>query len=263
MENLKLQEVSEKISLLKAENEKLSSTLNENRDVFKKWLTEKFRDTNYDGSYVRFSDDVNEYSYTMEEGDNEKMLRLKKTPYNNMPRGFGWEHPMKQLLFSMGEQQLSDKTEYVYENNYQPKLKNRENIFDVLKEDLLNSGEISNTIKKYINEDRKMRIDCQERMDVNSKEIRQLEQENRKALLEKLKNEFTIEKITELFENKTTIVNGEKYSLQDYDCNTVKSITFKKQTSDKYYLELVYKNNDEDTIKRNKKDFDISDYIKY
>lgn len=257
MENKKLKEISEKIMLLKADNERMNSFIKENRDNFKKWINEKFNNPVFDSNYVNVSDEVNEYKYTIESDD---MLRLKKTPFQSFRRG--WGHPME-FLFDSIEQKASEQTEYVYEGNYQPKIKERINIFEDLKEDMLNSGEICTTIKKYIYDDRKIRIEYQNQIDVNSSEIRKLEQENRKEMLAELNAHFTVEKLTELFKNKTTLVDGENCSLKIYDRNKVKSLTFKKETSDRYYLELVYENNEEDTIKCYKSDFDISNYIHF
>ena len=256
----------ERIDFLKAENTNLKKVVEENRDTFKKWINENFIEPNFNGDYVELADDNNSYHYRME----DEYLRMKKTIRPSRSRGgfggfggFGM-HPMEMMEMMMYEQMEKKQIEHdevVYEGGYQPKLKVEYNMFPRLKEDLINKGEISNTIKKYIHEDRKMRVELENQINTNKNEISKLETENRKALQEAVKAEFTKEKVAEMFKNRVTLVNGEKYTLCDQSCDTVKTLTFKKETPEKYFLEFVFTDEEEKVLGIEKKKFKISNYI--
>lgn len=270
MENkLNLVELQERVAFLKSENAELKTKVDNNRTEFVNWINENFKnknyETSYDGSYVEISDKKFHFEYTIESG----VLKLnKKIKSREFERRFGgFMHPMEMMYYMMEKMENKDY-ETIYEGNESPV--NNEELYLKLKEDMIAKGEISKTIKKYIFEDRKMRSDTNDKMEKNSQEIRQLESEIRKIeselkaeLGKKLNEHFSTEKLTELFKNKTTLVNGEKYNFLPYKDNVPTSITFKKETFDKFYLELLFSDDNEETLKLNKKDFQISKYLTF
>lgn len=259
MENkLNLVDVQKRVAFLKAENAELKTKSDNNRTEFSNWINENFIEVSYDGTYVEISDKKFHFEYTIDSG----VLRLnKKLKGREFERRFGgFMHPMEMMYFMMEKLENKD-FETIYEGNESPV--NNEELYLKLKEDMINKGEISQTIKKYIHDDRKMRSETNDKMEKNSQEIRKLESEYKATLENQLKEEFSKEKLTELFKNKTTLVNGEKYNFLSYNCNVPKSITFKKETTDKYYLELLFADDDEETLKLNKKDFKISKYLTF
>lgn len=263
MENkLNLVDVQKRVAFLKDENAELKTKTENNRTEFSNWINENYKskgyEISYDGSYVEISDKKFHFEYTIESG----VLKLnKKLKSREFERRFGgFMHPMEMMYFMM-EKMENKEFETIYEGNESPV--NNEELYLKLKEDMINKGEISRTIKKYIYEDRKMRTDANEKMENNSREIRKLESEYKTALENQLKEEFSKEKLVELFKNKTTLINGEKYNFLPYQSETPKSITFKKETDDKYYLELLFSDDNEETLKLNKKDFKISKYLTF
>jgi len=245
----------ERISFLFNLNIELEQKIKENRESFIAWLDANFKNKSVDSDRVTIKDEENDYLYSME----DNVLRMKKYPKtSNKRNGCGFGHPME-LYFDMFDKKEKELEEIFYEGNEAPK--KPEVLFEKLKADLIERGEISMTIKKYINEDRKMRIELRDEISKNINEIADLEYKNRKALQDALKSEFTKEKLTELFKEKKVLTNGEKYIFKPYGNNKVKTITFKKETSDNYYLELVFENNDEEVAKTSKSKFNIVDYF--
>ena len=267
MENKTIEQVrtnrkerDKQIALLIIENEGIGKKVSENRTNFKNWLDEKFSNNSIDSDRIEISDDFNRYTYTIE----DEFLKLKK---NIRKSGFGFGfgmHPMDFMMDMMYEKQ-KETEEVLYEGNYVPKDKSKlkVNIFEQLKEDLLNKGEISMGIKKYIHEDRKMRIELQNEEQENRSKISKLENENRSELQEVFKSEFSKEKVTEMFKNKETIKDFDFHQISTNAgyCD-VKAIKFKKETDKTYYLEFLLSDEEEETVKVNKKDFSISRYIK-
>lgn len=249
----------ERINFLIEENRQSELFLKENRENFNKWLNENFKNASQDGSSVSINDDSNNYYYSMQ----DDILKLKKR-VNSRGYGFGFGrgcgHPMEYLMDLMEMKEI-EKDETVYEGGYTPKSKEIENLFPLLKEDLINKGEICAAIKKFISEDRKVRLSLQDKVSKNQNEISTLEREIKADQQKELLDNFTPEKMTILCENKTVLVKGEKYNFNHYDGNTVKSLTFKKETKDKYYLEFVFEDEEEETVKVSKKDFRITRYI--
>jgi hypothetical protein len=249
----------ERINFLIEENKESDLFLKENRDNFKKWLDDNFKNASHDGNCVDIKDDSNTYEYTMQ----DDILKLKKRVKSKFGRrGFGFGgHPMEYIMDLMEMKEI-EKDETVYEGGYTPKNKEVENLFPLLKEDLINKGEICTAIKKFISEDRKVRLMHQDRTPRNRNEISKLESEIKFEQQKELIDNFTPEKLSVLFENNTVLLKGIcKYNFNNYNGNVVKSIKFKKETPIKYYLEFVFDDNEEETINVDKKDFKITKYI--
>lgn len=249
-----LVEITEKIKSLQSEKERLNDILKENRDVFQKWINENFKNPQYDGSYVEVSDEVNTYKYSMDDG----FLKMHKSAIISYGRGF--IHTME-LYMEMANQKKIDDDEVIYEGNYQPAQKKIANKFEMLKEDMINKGEISSTIRKYINDDRTLRLNLQDEIEKIANEISNLQQENQKEIHAALNEEFSGDKLAKLFEAKQTFINGEKYQFKKIGCNKIKSFTFKKETKDLYYFDVFFDNEEEDLLKVYKNEFKITNYI--
>lgn len=256
MENNVCQVKRERIKFLRNENKELNLFLKENRENFKNWLEENFKKININGDSIEIFDNTNSYLFSIE----DNMLRLKKQPNRNCGFGGFSYHPMEMMMYKFMENKEQEMEEVIYEGGFIPK-KKETNIFPLLKEDLINKGELSTKIKKYILDDRKLRIEAEDKLDMNSMEINTLESEIKKMNEEELKNEFSEKNLSELFKNKAILVKGGKYNFNKYNGFEVESICFKKETKDKYYLEFVFVDDEEYVLNINKKDFKISKYI--
>jgi hypothetical protein len=166
-----------------------------------------------------------------------------------------------EAYFMMMDKEEKEQEETVYEGNLIPEKKKIEelDLFPILKDDLINKGPISSTIKKWIHEDKLERIKLQERRDHLRSESQKLADEKYKNKRDFLKTNFS--DIAKLFEDKVTLKTSDGYAFNVYDGQIVETITFKKATEKQYHIELTYADKDVETIRENKKEFRIEDYI--
>ena len=245
----------EKCTLLLEQKREFEKQISENNEAYKKWLNKTFKKSDFDSTYTSVYDDTNEYYYSME----DCVLKMKKKS-SKMNRGCGgFFHPMEVMYLL--EEKLLDKEEVIYEGNQVPKEKEKIDLFPALKEDLINKGEICNTIKKHLGEDAEMRVELRKKANENEREANNLQIEIRDLLKEALNIDFGPEKLPNLFKNKETLVKGGIYKFREIGKFEVNSITFKKETDVKYYLELSLSDGEEELVKVSKKDFNISKYL--
>jgi len=244
----------EQCTLLLEQKREFEKQITENREAYKKWLTKTFKNFDYDSSYTEVSDDNNQYRYTLE----GEVLKMNKNSKRMRGCG-GFFHPMEMMY--MLEEKYMEKEEVVYEGNQTPKEKEKIDLFPALKEDLINKGEICCTIKKFLGEDAKMRTELRKKADDNGSEAGKIQNEINAAFKEALEIDFGADKLPNLFKNKITLVEGGIYKFRGFGRLDVKSITFKRETDVKYYLELVLSDGEEELLKVSKKDFYISKYL--
>lgn len=170
-------------------------------------------------------------------------------------RGCYGFHPMGMFYDQMLERMESER-ETFYEGNKAPEKAKELDLYETLKNDILNNGEISTRIKKYIGEDRTMRQKLESDINKLSDEIYGVERSIKDITYNYFKENFSEEKIKKLFAEKTTFVNGE-YTLN----NKYKSVTFKKETARQYHIEIVNEKDETFIEKPFKSYFSIKNYI--
>jgi len=238
--------LNDNLNSLNQQKKELQETLVKNHNEFKTWLTENFKNFDHGTDYVYVKDKKFRYEYSL---DND-ILRMKKKSRNS--RGFHGFHPMDMFYDQMMEKMESEE-EIFYEGNKAPK---ELELYETLKNDILNNGEISTRIKKYIGEDRIMRQKLNSDIDKLSDDIYNVERSINNITYNYFKEEFNEEKIKKLFAEKTTFVNGE-YTLK----NKYKSVTFKKETLRQYQIDMINEKDKTFVDKINKNNFDIRNYI--
>jgi len=237
----------DKKNSLKQQKTDSDNQLSNIRNEFKTWLNENFKESEHYGGSVQIKDAKNVYNYNIK----EEVLRMSKEPRRSMRgmRGFGF-HPMD-IYFEQYDKMMREETETFYEGNKVPQLPKELDLYETLKNDILNNGEISTRIKKYIGEDRLLRIKLEDDIKKLSNDIYQAETEINNLSYKHIKAVFTAEKIKSLFNEKATIVTGNDYTLK----NGIKSIHFKKETKNQYYIEIVNKKDEPIIEKYNKSNF--------
>lgn len=236
-----------KNSLIQQQTE-LKEVAEKNRTSFREWLTNNFKHFDHSTDYVDLKDKKFIYSYNLEDG----ILKMVKKSRNHRG-GFGF-HPMN-MYYDQMLQKMEEEKETFYEGNKAPEKPTEIDLYETLKNDILNNGEISSHIKKYIGEDRTMRQKLETKL---SNEIYDIEKSISTITQQHFNENFTLEKIKKLFSEKTTFTNGE-YTLR----NNYKSVTFKKETAKQYQIEITKITDQEITFvdKIDKRYFNIKNYI--
>lgn len=255
-----LEAKKKRILVLVEKKVELNTFLEENKTTFREWLVKNFANHHYGSTNVEICDKItgNDYNYTIEGG----LLRLKKLA-SSKSDGWGCGNRGGMIDMFMSGMNPHSEEEVFYEGGQTPKPKVDE-LYEKLKNDIIENGEISQTIKKYIHGDNILRKEADDELYKINDEIRALENEVLKTQKEVLIAEFTPEKITKLFTIKTVLENGKQYIFRDWGCGDfVKTITFRKETKNNYYLDFLLIDDEEEFLKIRKTDFLIFNYIKY
>ena len=239
--------LNDNLNSLNQQKTELTETLVKNRTEFETWLTENFKNFDNGTDYVYLKDKKFRYEYSL---DND-ILRMKKRSNINYC-GF---HPMH-VFYEQMHNKMESEEEIFYEGNKAPEKTEELELYETLKNDILNNGEISTRIKKYIGEDRIMRQKLNSDIDKLSNDIYNVERSINNITYNHFKEEFNEEKIKKLFAEKTTFPNSE-YTLK----NKYKSITFKKETARQYHIEILNEKDETFVDIVNKNTFSIRNYI--
>lgn len=256
--------LNKEIKKLKTENDETSALLTSKKDAFKTFLNERFKNVQIASDAVQIKDDVNTYLYEMK----KETLKLTKKEILNGWNDFddirdrGFYHPMYEmehmLMRFMKTHELNTE-EVIYENGNKPKEKEKTNIFEELKEDMLNNGIVSQTIKNYISVDLEFRKGLETIITDNNYAISRMK--NDKS--QKIRNYFSKDKLEEMFSNNTvlSVEDGYKFKKNINPEVPVVSISLNEVTKNKYHITILFENGEKENLSIEKNYFNVDNYL--